>query len=106
MISCLFLASVLAHTAKKCLFDDCNVTFFGFMPKKKQELEGKYTYFTVLWVDNEESVGMNECYMWMRAHVSDRGILYLFTVRFLLFKHFFLPNRLLQGMFCIIPQNY
>lgn len=59
----------------------------------------------VQWGANEGAV-MNECYMWMRAHVSDRGILYLFTVRFLLYgKHLFLPNRLLQGMFSIIPQN-
>lgn len=28
---------------------------------------------------------MNECYIWMQAHVSDRGILH-FTVRFLLYE--------------------
>lgn len=64
-------------------FDDCNVTFW-FKPKTL-ELEGKKNnYITVQWGDYEEDVLMNErdmdvstCIWW--------GILYLFTVRFLLY---------------------
>lgn len=51
----------------------------------------------VQWSDYED-VLMNECYIWMQAHVSDRGILH-FTVRFLLYEKHFLPNWLLRGMF-------